>query len=97
VNERDIFHAALEIADPAERTTYLERTCAGDAALKEHFQGLLELRPHLGSFLEAPAPGRIAATGPALRAGRFELGEELARGGMGIVYRGHPRAVAVPR
>jgi WD40 repeat protein/serine/threonine protein kinase/tetratricopeptide (TPR) repeat protein len=61
VNERDIFHAALEIADPAERAAYLEKACAGDAALKEHFQGLLELQPQLGGFLEAPAVGRLAA------------------------------------
>jgi tetratricopeptide (TPR) repeat protein len=86
VNDRDIFHAALEIADAALRTAYLEKACAGDAALKRHFEGLLELQPKLGSFLEAPALGPLAA-GPPLRAGRFELGEELARGGMGIVYR----------
>ncbi|HEV8061631.1 MAG TPA: protein kinase [Gemmataceae bacterium] len=87
MNERDIFHAALEIADSALRTAYLEKACAGDAALKEHFEGLLELEPKLGDFLEAPAVARIAAAGPSLRAGRFVLGEELARGGMGIVYR----------
>jgi WD40 repeat protein len=87
VNERDIFNAALEIADPAERTAYLEKVCAGDAALKEHFEHLLELEPTLGNFLEAPAFCRIAANGPPLHAGHFELGDELARGGMGIVYR----------
>jgi tetratricopeptide (TPR) repeat protein len=87
VNERDIFHAALEIADTALRTAYLEKACAGDAALKKHFEDLLELQPKLGTFLEAPAVGRIAAVGPPLRAGRFQLGGELARGGMGIVYR----------
>jgi serine/threonine-protein kinase len=87
VTERDIFHAALEIADTAERAAYLEMACAGDAALKKHFEALLEVQPKLGSFLEAPAVGRSAAAGTLLRAGRFELGEELARGGMGIVYR----------
>jgi tetratricopeptide (TPR) repeat protein len=87
VNERDIFHAALEIADTSLRNAYLETACADDVALKEHLEGLLELEPKLGNFLEAPALGRIAAGGPPLRAGRFELGQELARGGMGIVYR----------
>jgi len=87
VNERDVFHAALEITDTALRNAYLEKACAGDVALKEHFNGLLELEPNLGNFLEAPALGRIAAEGPPLRAGHFEFGEELARGGMGIVYR----------
>jgi eukaryotic-like serine/threonine-protein kinase len=54
---------------------------------KAHFEGLLELQPKLGNFLEAPVLGNITAAGTPLRAGRFELGEELARGGMGIVYR----------
>jgi serine/threonine protein kinase len=84
VNERDIFHAALEIADRAERTAYLEKACAGDAALQAHFEGLLELQPKLGSFLEAPAIDLTAS--PPLSAGRFQLGPELARGGMGVVY-----------
>jgi serine/threonine protein kinase len=88
VNERDIFHAALEITNTTLRNAYLEKVCAGDAALKEHFEGLLELAPNLGDFLEAPALGRIVADDPPLRAGHFELDEELARGGMGIVYRG---------
>jgi serine/threonine-protein kinase len=88
VDERDIFHAALEIADTALRTAYLEKACAGDAALKEHLEALLEWQPKLGSFLETPAVGPIAAAaGPPPCAGRFALGEELARGGMGIVYR----------
>jgi WD40 repeat protein len=87
VNEREIFHAAMEITDPAERSAYLEGACAGDAALKAHFEGLLELQTQVGSFLESPALGIGAAVGPPLRAGRFELGAELARGGMGVVYR----------
>jgi eukaryotic-like serine/threonine-protein kinase len=93
VNDRDIFHAALEITDTALRNAYLEKACAGDAALKEHFEGLLELEPNLGNFLEAPALGRIVVEAPPLRAGHFELGEELARGGMGIVYRARDNAL----
>jgi serine/threonine-protein kinase len=87
VNERDIFHGAREIADTAERTAYLEKACAGDAALQEHVEALLEVQSKLGSFLETPVLGPSAAAGPPLRAGRFALGPELARGGMGMVYR----------
>ena len=55
VNERDIFHAAMELSDPAERSAYLEKACAGDATLKQHVEGMLQVCPALGKFLEAPA------------------------------------------
>jgi tetratricopeptide (TPR) repeat protein len=87
VNERDIFHAAVEFTDPAERPAYLEEVCAGNPSLKRHVEGMLHVYPQLGAFLESPAVDRAGTASPALRAGRFELGEELARGGMGIVYR----------
>jgi len=34
VNERDIFHAAVKIADPDERSAYLEEVCASNTSLK---------------------------------------------------------------
>ena len=33
MSDRDLFIAALQIADPAERAAYLDGACAGDAAL----------------------------------------------------------------
>jgi serine/threonine-protein kinase len=87
VKQRDIFHAAMEIADPVERSAYLDEQCAGDSTLREHLEGLLEMQPQLGSFLESPAVELDDAGTPPLNAGRFQLGEELARGGMGVVYR----------
>jgi WD40 repeat protein len=87
VNERDIFHTAVEIADPAERSAYLEKVCTGNASLMRHVEGMLEMYPHLGTFLESPAVDLDSAATPPVRAGRFQLGEELARGGMGVVFR----------
>jgi serine/threonine-protein kinase len=94
VNEREIFHAAVELADVAERAAYLEKACAGDASLKQHVEGMLEVYPQLGAFLESPAVEVAAdfvvelagAPSPPVSAGRFQLGQELARGGMGVVY-----------
>jgi serine/threonine-protein kinase len=46
--------------------------------------------PHASSAdptAHAPAPGVLEAAPRPERAGRFVLGEELARGGMGVVYR----------
>jgi tetratricopeptide (TPR) repeat protein len=86
VTERDIFHAAVEIADPAERSAYLERVCAGDPSLRRDVERMLQVYPQLGTFLESPAVALDGAAGPPVSAGRFQLGQELARGGMGVVY-----------
>jgi WD40 repeat protein/tRNA A-37 threonylcarbamoyl transferase component Bud32 len=86
VNERDIFHAAIELTDPAERSAYLEKVCAGNASLRRHVEGMLQVYPELGTFLESPAVDLEGAASPPVSAGRFQLGRELARGGMGVVY-----------
>jgi hypothetical protein len=39
--EQTIFLSALEIADPAERTAYLDRACAGNEALRLQVAALL--------------------------------------------------------
>lgn len=55
MSERDIFLALLDITDPAERETYLDRTCGGDPALRERVEGLLRSHEAAGSFLDLPA------------------------------------------
>jgi WD40 repeat protein len=86
VTERDIFHGAVQLMDPAERSAYLEEACAGSDALKRHVEDMLQAYLELGTFLESPAVDFQGAPGPPLSAGRFQLGRELARGGMGVVY-----------
>ena len=84
--ERDIFHGAIQLTVAAERSAYLERVCAGNASLKQHVESMLQVYPELGTFLESPAVDLKGAASPPQSAGRFQLGRELARGGMGIVY-----------
>ncbi len=86
MNERDIFHAVIEFTDPAQRSAYLEEICAGNASLKQRLENMLQVYPDLGAFLEAPAIELEDAVSPPRSAGRFQLGQELARGGMGAVY-----------
>jgi WD40 repeat protein len=86
VNEREIFHAAIDLTDPAERSAYVEKVCAGNASLKRHVEAMLQVYPDLGTFLESPAVDLEGAASPPPCAGRFQLGRELARGGMGVVY-----------
>src|SRR5262245_29360941 len=91
MNERDIFHAALEIADPAQRSGYLDNACAGDAALKRHIEGLLAMPAQLGNFLEPPATGLDAPAAcpgesPGTAIGPYKLIEQIGEGGMGTVW-----------
>jgi WD40 repeat protein len=87
VDERDIFHAAVELTDADERSAYLQKVCAGDPTLKQHVEAMLQVYPDLGTFLEAPAVDWGSAASQPVSAGRFQLGRELAHGGMGVVYR----------
>ena len=86
MNEREIFDEAVEFVDVAEREAYLEHACAGNAALKQHVERMLEVYPQLGDFLESPAVDLASPRSAPGCAGRFRLGPELARGGMGVVY-----------
>src|SRR5262249_58950061 len=57
MNERDLFMAALQIEDAAERFAYLDRACAGETALRQRVEALLAAFEQAGSFLQQPARG----------------------------------------
>jgi serine/threonine protein kinase/tetratricopeptide (TPR) repeat protein len=93
VSDRELFDAALAIADPARRAAYLAQACAGDAKLRQHIEGLLEMHGQLGSFLEAPALAhadtleiRAAPEKPGTVIGPYKLLQEIGEGGMGTVF-----------
>ncbi|MCI0741111.1 MAG: protein kinase [Gemmataceae bacterium] len=88
-----IFFDAAQIASPAERDEYLERACAGDAALLQKIKKLLEIRGQAGDFLESPPPGlgAIAAEPtlgevPGTVVGPYKLLQQIGEGGMGTVW-----------
>jgi serine/threonine protein kinase len=102
MKERDVFIAALQQRDPAERAALLERACGGDHTLRVRVEELLREQEHLGSFLEQPAEG-VAETRPFIPAageetltspcersgtliGPYELVQQIGEGGMGTVY-----------
>jgi serine/threonine protein kinase len=93
MKEREIFDAALAIADPDERDAFLSRACNGDPGLQEHLRGLLEMQRKLGSFLEArDSPPMMTVDvpplteGPGTVIGPYKLREQIGEGGMGVVY-----------
>jgi len=65
MQEQTLFTEALEIADEAQRATYLARACAGDEALRRRVERLLALHDRAGSFLEGPLLGETEPAGSA--------------------------------
>src|SRR5258708_35714007 len=99
MSERDIFIAALQKDDLAQRPAYLDEACAGQPDLRQQVEHLLRLHDGAGSFLEKPA-AEAAATGalpdapaqaaspevPGTRIGPYKLIEQIGEGGMGTVW-----------
>jgi hypothetical protein len=99
---KSLFLKASDLADPAERAAYLDRECAGDAALRGRVEALLRandagpLPPaEAGDGTSAHVPNRLPETAdygdPTARigsilAGKYKLIEEIGEGGMGSVY-----------
>src|SRR5262245_22231494 len=60
MNERSIFMQALDQESPAARAAFLEKACAGDAALRQRVEALLRSHGEAGSFLGKAGPQRLA-------------------------------------
>jgi eukaryotic-like serine/threonine-protein kinase len=88
-----LLQSALD-REPSRRASFLDEACAGDHALRQHVEALLEADREASDFLERPAieAGTAPATEPASqslvgrRIGAYRVVRELGRGGMGAVY-----------
>jgi hypothetical protein len=64
VKERaeEIFCAALELSDSAERLVFLEQTCAGDASLRATVEQMLAEQGNVKKLFDEYSPARVPVT-----------------------------------
>jgi serine/threonine protein kinase len=92
MNERELFVAALQKEDAAERAVFLDDACGGNGELRQQVNALLREHEQLGSFLESP-PAAMPDTidqaiieRPGAVIGPYKLLEQIGEGGFGVVF-----------
>ncbi|HTQ55785.1 MAG TPA: tetratricopeptide repeat protein [Bryobacteraceae bacterium] len=88
--ELETIYLEAQALAPADRPAFLDRACAGNAALRAEVESLLAADEAYGDFLEKPlsrlAAGLIGKPELPRLIGRYRIAGVLGEGGMGTVY-----------
>jgi serine/threonine protein kinase len=92
-NAKQIFLSAIEIAEPADRSTFVDKACGNDAELRERVKALVRAYEEPGGPLgQSPSPmlptviGEVVAEQPGAVIGPYKLMEQIGHGGFGLVF-----------
>lgn len=87
---KPLLDRALDLSK-AERHQFIEQNCRTDSELRLELERYLELESEVDTLFDRPILDLIAGRSPEYRAGQrigaFRLEDEIAQGGMGVVYR----------
>lgn len=96
--EETLFNAALQLATPEARATYLKEACPDDEPLRQRILVLLQGHDQTDALLDKPAaglPARTLVVNPPMiqptekagdKIGRYKLLQQIGEGGCGVVY-----------
>ena len=62
ISEEQVFLAALDLVNPADRAVYLEKACGGDVEFRRQVEDLLAAHFRTGEFLDEPVGKQMRRT-----------------------------------